>query len=100
MIDLADADLSSQLDDDVLKPGRKRSRVKHAVLLRWERRSGRSTRSCGLAAPPSIDRILDGHPDDGSETSDVSSIDAHRAAYRDILLHRPGVAATLDGGCG
>ncbi len=77
--------------DDVLKRSRKPfTQIKHHVLLRWA--SAIRDVDAELAAnltPEVIDRILNAIPDDwlGDEPMFVN-VEAHRAAYRDYLLHR------------
>jgi hypothetical protein len=77
--------------DDVLKRSRKPfPQIKQHVLLRWasEIRSVDAALA-GMLTAEVIDRILGGIPDDwlGDEPM-FRDVDAHRAAYRDYLLHR------------
>jgi hypothetical protein len=77
--------------DDVLKRSRKPfTQIKHHVLLRWATEIREvDAELAGKLTPEVIDRILGEIPDDwlGDEPM-FSDVAAHRAAYRDYLLHR------------
>jgi len=77
--------------DDVLKRSRKPfPQIKQHVLLRWASEIRTiDAELAGMLTPEVIDRILGEIPDGwlGDEPL-FAGVDAHRAAYRDYLLHR------------
>ncbi len=77
--------------DDVLKRSRKPfTQIKHHVLLRWASEiHDIDAELAAMLTPEVIGRILDAIPDDwlGDEPM-FADVEAHRAAYRDYLLHR------------